>query len=74
MSKIKNGRPQSLGNLFFDDSDGYRRMRWCAGYCPKCGEKIGMTKEDIEEFSMNAPGIFGMFVSKVLHTKIEMPK
>lgn len=69
-----NGRPMTIGQRFFEhyENGGYQ-IKFCAGYC-KCGRKIGLTRDQLNQFAQNMPGIIPDFISRLVRTRIISPK
>lgn len=72
--KTLNGKPMKLGGMYFDRTEeGIEIKKFCVGYC-ECGRKIGLTREQLEEFSHNMPGLIEDFIGKLFHLRILVPK
>lgn len=72
--KTSNGRPSKLGSMYFEKTEfgGYVR-KYCVGYCPKCKTKIGLTAEELKEFSQNLPGFIPSFFARLFKARIIIP-
>ena len=69
----QNGRPAQLGSVYWENLDGGgRKMRFCMGYCPKCGHKFGLTKEEMNKLEI--PNYPKLFLLRLLKAKILIPK
>lgn len=72
MAKTINGRPARLGSVYFKEfnAKGHRRLVYCAGYCPCCGEKIGLTSEELGELYLGMPNALQRFWYRFKNIKI----
>jgi len=68
-----NGRPAKLGGMYFDGEGEITKRRYCVGYCPKCKTKIGLTTNELREFTDNLPGFFKQLTWKLLKARIIVP-
>jgi len=71
----QNGRPSHLGAIYFEHNEefGISTRKYCAGYCPKCKTKIGLTPDELKDFSFQLPSKSKNFLLRLLHLKIIMP-
>jgi len=71
--KTQNGRPSKLGSMYFEEKDGIYIRKYCVGYCPKCKTKIGLTPEELREFTENLPGFIPSLFARLLKARIIIP-
>lgn len=70
--KTLGGRPQRIGRLYYDEKTD--SLKICTGYCDYCKHKIGLTQKQLNELGRELPHGFGMFIARLIHTKILIPK
>ena len=73
MPKTFNGRPANLGSMYFEMKEGISRTKYCVGYCESCGDKMGLSNQELKEMAMHLPNSRIAFLSKLLRMRIIFP-
>ena len=60
--------------MYFDETNGFPQRKFTVGYCRKCGDKIGLTSDELREFAENMPGYFPDLLERMFKIRILLPK